>query len=184
MNNKIDNQEYVRTKFTGNIHLISSDLELKTHADNLLSCNALGFDTETKPSFKKGDHFKMALLQLSNLDDAYLIRLHFIHEFELLREILEKKNIIKVGLAIRDDIKGLQKLFPFTPHGFVELQDIAKQKGLKNLGLKGMTEEVLNVTLSKKAKLTNWEAIKLSEEQLTYAATDAWIGLKLYQELQ
>ena len=74
-------------------------------------------------------------------------------------------------------------MFPFTPHNFIELQDLAKTKGLKNFGLKGMTEEVLDKTLSKKAKLTNWEQKSLTTEQMKYAATDAWIALKIYEKL-
>ena len=183
MNDKIDNHEYQRVKFEGQIHLIENDQDLEKFSEVLLNCKAFGFDTETKPSFKKGDNFKMALLQLSNEEEAFLIRLHFITNFKIIKKLLENKEVVKAGLAIRDDIKGLQKIFPFTPSNFVELQDIAKARGLKNFGLKGMTEEVLKVTLSKKAKLTNWEATKLTEEQLVYAATDAWIGLKLFQKL-
>ena len=77
----------------------------------------------------------------------------------------------------------LQKLFHFEPRKFVELQNLAKTKGLKNFGLKGMTEEVLQATISKGPKMTNWEAPVLTDRQLLYAATDAWIGLKLYQKL-
>jgi ribonuclease D len=183
MNNKIDNYEYERTFFDGKIHLINNDQDLSELSEKLLSITEFGFDTETRPSFKKGDNFKMALLQLSTPDEAFLIRLHFISQFEIIKKILENKKVLKVGLAIRDDIKGLQKIFPFHPEGFVELQELAKKIGLKNMGLKGMTEEVLQVTLSKRAKLTNWEQKSLTNEQLVYAATDAWIGLSIYQHL-
>lgn len=184
MNDKLDNKEYERIKFAGNIHLITSDDQLQSYIAEITESSLLGFDTETRPSFKKGDNFKMALLQLSNDTDAYLIRLHYIRDLSPLKNVLENKNITKIGLAIRDDIKGLQKLIPFEPQSFVELQELAKSLGLKNFGLKGMTEEVLDVTLSKKAKLTNWETKTLSSDQLTYAATDAWIGLKLYKKLK
>lgn len=169
--------------FSGNIHLIDSDQKLQAVAAELNSHKELGFDTETKPSFKKGDVFKVALLQLSTETDAYLIRLHRISQFALIKNIFENGQVLKVGLALRDDLKPLQKTFAFQPKNFVDLQDIARKKGLKNLGLKGMTEEVLNVTISKGPKLTNWEAHELSDPQLKYAATDAWIGLKLYAAL-
>lgn len=125
----------------------------------------------------------MALLQLATENDAYLIRLHKITQFQALISVFENNQILKTGVAIRDDIKGLQKLFKFSPQNFVELQDLAKKKGLKNFGLKGMTEEVLFGTISKGPKTTNWEALSLTERQLLYAATDAWIGLKIYQNL-
>lgn len=179
MNDKIDNPNFPRLKFEGPITLITNDQELMAVKDELLQCQTLGFDTETKPSFKKGDNFKVALLQLATDEKAYLIRLHYIQQFEPIKLILENQKIQKIGLAIRDDIKTLQKLFPFTPNNFIELQDVAKKKALKNMGLKGMAEEVLSGTISKKAKLTNWETKTLSEEQMIYAATDAWICLKI-----
>ncbi len=172
-----------RIRFQGTIHLITSDQGLADIAAQLSSAKELGFDTETRPSFKKGEFYKVALLQLSTEEDAYLVRLHSITQFQLLKGIFENKEVVKVGVAIRDDLKELQKVFKFTPQGFVELQDVAKAKGLKNFGLKGMTEEVLQASLSKKAKISNWEAYSLTDEQIMYAATDAWIGLQLFQKL-
>lgn len=171
-----------RIFFPGKIHLIQSDRDLL--AMDLGAPMELGFDTETKPSFKKGDVHKVALLQLSSDTNAYLIRLHYVTQFEPLKIIFENKEIVKVGVAIRDDLRLLQKVFNFTPQNFVELQDLAKLKGLKNFGLKGMTEEVLQASLSKRAKMTNWEAIELSDQQKNYAATDAWIGLSIYHKLK
>tara|TARA_B110001454_G_scaffold28073_1_gene27428 strand:- start:15069 stop:15623 length:555 start_codon:yes stop_codon:yes gene_type:complete len=174
---------YPRINFTGKIHLITNDQELATAISSLQSAHILGFDTETRASFKVGEVYKVALLQLATEMDAYLIRLHGIQNFEPIARILENPNIPKVGVAIRDDLKTLQKTFKFIPENFIELQTVAKEKGLKNMGLRGMTEEVLQSSLSKKAKISNWEVKVLSPEQILYAATDAWIGLKLYQKL-
>ena len=170
-----------RIAFTGKVHLIASDSSLQAVAVALSQVKEFGFDTETRPSFKKGDVFKVALLQLATESDAYLIRLHHIADFQILKVIFENENVTKVGVAIRDDIKLLQKLFGFNPINFIELQTVAKLKGLKNFGLKGMAEEVLQATISKGPKMTNWEIPQLSEQQIRYAATDAWIGLMLYQ---
>ncbi len=167
--------------FPGKIHLIRNDGELL--AMNIGTPKELGFDTETRPSFKKGDVFKVALLQLSTETDAYLVRLHYVTQFQVLKSIFENKDIVKVGVAIRDDLRLLQKTFSFIPQNFVELQDLAKVKGLKNFGLKGMTEEVLQASLSKRAKTTNWETHELSDKQKVYAATDAWVGLSIYRNL-
>ena len=179
-----DNKQlFQRISFPGKIHLINSDQQLNSVASILNSITEFGFDTETKPSFKKGDVFKVALLQLATETDAFLIRLHPITEFQLIKSIFENEKIVKVGVAIRDDLKQLQKVFKFEPKNCVELQAIAKTKGLKNFGLKGMSEEILAATVSKGPKMTNWEISQLTNQQLMYAATDAWIGLKLYKKL-
>lgn len=175
--------ELKRISFSGKIHLINNNFDLRTASTALLSAKALGFDTETKPSFKKGEVYKVALLQLSTEIDAYLIRLHHVTEFEIIKSVLQNEQILKVGVAIRDDLKQLQKHFTFQPKNFIELQDIAKEKGLKNFGLKGMAAEVLEGALSKGPKMTNWEMPVLTPAQLMYAATDAWIGLTLYQKI-
>lgn len=181
--NTLNQAPLKRINFPGKIHLITNDQELAAVADGLTSATALGFDTETRASFKVGEVYKVALLQLATEHHAYLIRLHGITNFDLLKNIFENPQILKVGVAIRDDLKSLQKLFPFTPQNFIELQTVAKEKGLKNMGLRGMTEEVLQASLSKAAKISNWEVKTLSPEQILYAATDAWIGLKLYQKI-
>ncbi|MFZ3229444.1 MAG: 3'-5' exonuclease [Pseudobdellovibrio sp.] len=177
-------QQLKRISFSGNIHLINNDQELEAVAAELNSAIQLGFDTETKPSFKKGEVYKVALLQLSTETNAYLIRLHYITNHLIIKNIFESDKILKVGVAIRDDIKQLQKHFQFEPKNFIELQDVAKDKGLKNFGLKGMAAEVMNGALSKGPKMTNWELPILTEPQLMYAATDAWIGLALYLKIK
>jgi ribonuclease D len=169
--------------FPGKIHLINSDADLQAVAPDLAAAKIFGFDTETRPAFKKGESFKVALVQLSTESNAYIIRMHYLTNFDLIKNIFEKEDVIKVGVAVLEDIKKLQKSFKFVARGFIEMQTIAKQKGLKNFGLKGMTEEVLNASLSKGPKLTNWEARVLDGRQLMYAATDAWVGLKLYNKL-
>lgn len=169
--------------FPGKIHLITNDQELAQIEDKLCAATELGFDTETRPSFKKGEVYKVALLQLATDNDAFLIRLHGIRQFQIFKKIFENKDVLKVGVAIRDDLKQLQKLFPFLPQNFIELQELAKSKGLQNFGLKGMTEEVLQARLSKKAKTTNWEMPTLTEPQIMYAATDAWVGLLLFRKI-
>jgi len=176
-------KSYNKIQFPGKIHLITNDQELAAIAPALKAATALGFDTETRASFKVGEVYNVALLQLATEHDAYLIRLHDITHFDLIQLVFEDPHVLKVGVAIRDDLKLLQKLFKFNPQNFIELQSVAKEKNLKNMGLRGMTEEVLQASLSKKAKISNWEVKTLSAEQIIYAATDAWIGLLLYQTI-
>jgi ribonuclease D len=171
-------------KFPGKIHLITNEKELNDVANLIGRATELGFDTETRASFKKGEIYHVALLQLATDQDAFLIRLQKINQFQIIKEVFENPNVIKVGVAIRDDIKQLKKRFDFYPENFVELQDLAKQKGLENFGLKGMTEEILNAQLSKAAKISNWDAFELTDSQIMYAATDAWVGLELYRRIR
>jgi len=170
--------------FPGKIHLINSDQELQAVAPAMLEAKEFGFDTETRPAFKKGEVYQVAMLQLATETDAYVIRLMRLKSFELFKSIFENPDVLKVGAAIHDDLKQLQKRFQFTPKNFVELQSVAKAKGLENMGLKGMTEEVLGATITKGPKTTNWEAHELTDRQILYAATDAWIGLKIYNKLK
>ena len=174
---------YPLIQFKGKIHLITNNAELSLVAEQFNSVKEFGFDTETRASFRKGEVYNVALLQLATDTDAFLIRLHGIKNFEIIKTVLENNEILKVGVAIRDDLKNLQKLFKFNPQNFVELQDLAKKKSLQNFGLKGMTEEVLQARLSKAAKTTNWELPQLSQQQIIYAASDAWIGLQLYKAI-
>jgi ribonuclease D len=168
--------------FPGKIHVIGNDRDLD--AIELTRVEAFGFDTETRPSFKKGDNFKTALLQLATDEVAYLFRLHHLTKFQKVREVFENASVLKVGAAIAHDLRQLQKIFPFRPSGFVDIQKVAKEKMVKNMGLKGMMEEVVGASLTKGPKMTNWEKADLTDAQLLYAATDAWAGLELYRHLQ
>jgi len=169
--------------FKGKIHLILNEDDLLASTKALSSAKVIGFDTETRPSFVKGQIHKVALLQLSTESEAFLFRLHKISKFHFLKDLFESHEVVKVGAAIRDDIKALQRAFMFEAKGFVELQLLAKEKGLTQFGLKGMAEELLGGSIHKGPKMTNWEAPTLTDRQLNYAATDAWIGLKLYEKL-
>lgn len=180
----MDQSTFNFLSFPGKIHLINTDQELKAVSSRLLATQEFGFDTETRPSFKKGEVYQVALLQLATETDAYIVRLHRVRQFDVFKNIFENESVTKIGLAIRDDLKQLQKRFQFAPKNFIELQTMAKEKGLENFGLKGMTEELLNATITKGPKTTNWEAHELTDRQILYAATDAWIGLKLYHKLR
>lgn len=147
------------------------------------NCNLLGFDTETRPSFKKGRKNRLALLQLATAQRTYLIRCNQIGLPESIIEILQDPGIIKVGVAIRDDIKGLQKFASFVPRGFIELQDYVSHFGIENNGLRGIAAIVLKIKISKSQQLSNWENNTLTDAQVLYAATDAWACHEIYKNL-
>lgn len=169
--------------FEGKIDLIDSQRGLQQAVAYLRAQPVIGFDTETKPAFRRGEYHKVALLQLSTHDRAFLFRINRMGLDESVRGILSDPKIVKVGVAIRDDIKGLQKIKPFKPEGFVELQDFVKRFGIQDFSLKKLSGIVLGSRISKAQRLTNWEADELSEAQQVYAATDAWVSFEIYHAL-
>ena len=152
-------------------------------AQYLKTQTVLGFDTETKPCFLKGKRNNVALLQLATEDRAFLIRCCKVGLPEEIVEILADENIKKVGVAIRDDVKGLQKWRGFIPGGFVELSSFAQKFGISAASLKKLCGIVLGFRISKAMQLSNWEDETLKPKQQVYGATDAWAGLKIYQKL-
>lgn len=169
--------------FEGKIHLIEKVEQLTDAVNFMKTQKILGFDTETRPSFKKGQNHQVALLQLSTADQAFLIRTNLIGLSPGLIRVLASPSILKIGAAIRDDIKILQKVVPFKPGGFVELQEMVKLYGIENFSLKKLAAIVSGVRISKSQRLTNWEAPVLTEQQQIYAATDAWIAYVIYTGL-
>ncbi|WP_238766351.1 3'-5' exonuclease [Maribellus maritimus] len=167
--------------FEGNIFLVDDVEKINYAATVLAGQSVIGFDTETRPSFKKGVVNKVALLQLSTKKQAFLFRLNKIGLPKEIIDILANPGIIKPGVAIRDDIKGLQSLSYFKPGGFIELQDYAKELGIQNFSLKKLAAIALGFRISKSQQLSNWEADVLTEAQEIYAATDAWTALEIFE---
>jgi ribonuclease D len=171
------------TSFQGEICLVENLEELNSALNYLKNQCLLGFDTETKPSFSKGQNNPVSLLQLSTSDKAFLFRINMIGLPPGLVKILSSPKILKIGAAIRDDIKILQRITHFKPGGFIELQEIVGDYGIENFSLKKLSAIVLGIRISKTQRLSNWDAKKLSEPQQIYAATDAWVALEIYSRL-
>jgi ribonuclease D len=179
--------EYIKSlpvkTFPGTIHLIDHPRAFEQIRPILTREKILGFDTETKPCFKKGRYHPVALLQLSTCDEAFLIRLNKVHLPEYLLDILENKDILKIGVALKDDLNGLKKIMDLEPEGFIDLQQFVKQYGIEDNGLKKLVANVLGFRISKRSQTSNWEQDELTREQLDYAATDAWVCRQLYEAL-
>jgi ribonuclease D len=172
-------------QFEGEIVLIDSLDQVKEAADELFRHNLLGFDTETRPSFRKGTLYYISLLQLATDDMAFLIRLNEIGMPGLIKEILEDSGIIKIGAAVLDDLRGLRKVsLGFEPQSFFDLNEELKKVGFENVGVRNLAAMVLNMRISKSEQVSNWEASELTEKQKLYAATDAWVCLEIYKKLQ
>lgn len=170
-------------KFTGEVFYIDTLDNFERVIDELENEAFLGFDTETRPTFKKGKLNEVALLQLSSAKKAYLFRLNHIGLPNRLAKLLGNKNVEKIGVAIHDDISSLQKLNNFEPAGFVELQQYVKDFGIEDNGLKKLSANILGFNISKRQQTSNWEQEQLSIAQIEYAATDAWVCYEIYKTL-
>ena len=169
--------------YEGDIVLVRTNLELNNILPELRKAKVLGFDTETRPLFSKGTPYPPSLIQLATDQKVYLIQLKNIEFDENLASILASEDIVKAGVAIQDDLNALMKIFPFTPNNIVDLARLAKQKGLQAQGLRTITANLLNYRISKGAQCSNWSVDTLTHAQIKYAATDAWLGLIIYNIL-
>lgn len=170
-------------QFEGPIHIITQDDQIPAAVSILSKNKYIGFDTETKPSFKKNQMNKVALLQLSTETEAFLFRLHHLTDFDSLFSLLSNPKIAKIGVAVNGDLKDLLDLKKFRVSNFIELQSYVKNFKIENISLKKMSAIVLNGKVSKRQQRSNWEASTLKESQLRYAATDAWASLMIYKKL-
>lgn len=169
--------------FDGKITVVDSPEKIGPAMEDLRSHEVLGIDTETKPSFTRGQSHKVSLIQLSTSDNCYLFRLNKIEFPQELADLLSDKEILKVGLALKDDFVGLNRIHKFTPHHVVDLQNIVNHYGILELGLQKIFAIVFGRKISKSQRLTNWENAELTEQQKLYASTDAWAVLLIYVQL-
>ncbi len=174
--------EYI--SFNGKIILTSEESDTYTKAISFINKQPIvGFDTETRPSFKKGISNKVSLIQFATNRHAILFRL-IKHKIPAeLIQIFENRNIIKAGVGINQDIKRLQELEPFIPQSFIEIQTLVKKTNLEVLSLKKLCEQLFQKKLSKRQQLSNWESVILTDAQVKYAATDAWVSYLIYIKL-
>jgi len=169
--------------YTGSIHVIDSDAKMSAAVQVLGGEKVLGFDTETRPTFKKGESYPPSLIQLAASDGVYIFQLRHINSYEPLINILADKKVLKVGVAVNDDIGKLNNLFPLEPSGFIDLADLTAKAGIKNAGLRGLAALLLGFRISKQRQCSRWDAPKLAPAQIVYAATDAWICRDIYLAL-
>lgn len=177
-------KEMPKAAFPGRIHVIQTEQEVEKAVAYLQSQSILGIDSETRPSFTKGQSFKVALLQISSDECCFLFRLNMTGLTQPLIDLLENPDIIKVGLSLKDDFLMLHKRAPFNQQGFVELQEYVRIFGIQDKSLQKIYGILFGEKISKSQRLTNWEADVLNDKQKLYAATDAWACLNIYNLLQ
>ena len=172
--------------FPGRIVVIDTEESAESAIAHLRREKIIGFDTETRPTFKKGKSNQVALVQLSTHDTCYLFRINRMGFAPALKNLLEDEHLLKVGISLKDDFCMLNRLNDgqFTPGNFVELQKFVKNLGIEDQSLQKIYAIVLGKKISKGQRPSNWEADHLSESQQRYAATDAWSCIKIYEALQ
>ncbi|MCD8483345.1 MAG: 3'-5' exonuclease domain-containing protein 2 [Verrucomicrobia bacterium] len=170
-------------RYEGKIVLVADDAVMLEAVAELEREDFLGFDTESRPTFRRGQNFPPSLLQLAGSQCVYLFQLQALTDLEPLFALLSSETPVKAGVAIRDDIKKLQEVREFEPGGFVEIADISQKLGLVNTGLRSLAGLLLGFRISKGAQVSNWAKRNLTPAQIHYAATDAWVSRMLYHTL-
>jgi len=187
LKNKISKEEMSllpKVKFEGRIIVIHTKSEADKAVEYLMKQPIVGVDTETRPSFVKGQTHKVALLQLSTDELCFLFRLNVIGIPESLIKFFEDPAILKVGLSLKDDFMALRKRAEFSHQSFIELQEYVDSFGIQDKSLQKIYAILFNEKISKSQRLTNWESDVLSDAQKRYAATDAWACYNIYTLLR
>lgn len=171
-------------RFPGRIVIVDREEQVDAACEELLRHRVIGFDTETRPSFRAGVSYKVALLQLSTEDTCYLFRLSHIRLSNRILKILGSRQILKIGADVTGDIRSLHALRSFHADGFIDLQREASRWGIEEKSLRKLSAIVLGKRVSKAQRLSNWEAEILTEQQREYAATDAWVCVQILSALE
>ena len=167
-------------RYGGTIRLASTEAELQFALNEIRSERVVGFDTETRPTFRKGQSHKPSLVQIATSRTVHLFPVARVDCSRALTEILASARIVKAGVALSRDLVDLQRLFSFTPANVIDLGEIAKRRGMEQTGVRNLTGLFLAGRITKGLQTSNWARANLSPKQLCYAATDAWICRELY----
>lgn len=173
-----------RMLFEGRIVTVCGEAEAKRAVEVLRQSPLIGIDTETRPSFQRGQSYKVALLQASTEELCFLFRLNLMGLPGCLTDLLADPRLLKVGLSLGDDFRALRRRADFNPAGYVDLQNYAAEMGVADMSLQKLYANVFGQRISKTAQLSNWEAQQLTEAQQRYAATDAYACIQLYKRLK
>lgn len=170
--------------YEGRINVVEREDQALKALEFLSMQQVVGFDTETRPSFRKGQTNLVSLMQISTAERAFLFRLNKIGFTPELKQFIENEQINKIGLSLKDDFFVLHKIAGFNPGGFVELQQMVKRFGITDCSLQKIYAIIFGQRISKSQRLSNWEAAELSPSQQAYAALDARACLNIYNYLQ
>ena len=167
-------------RYEGRVSLVETAQALAEAREDIRQERVIGFDTETRPSFRKGEVHLPALAQVATARAVYLFQLSRIEVFPALVELLAKPELVKTGVSLAYDLKQLKQLFPFTVLNVVDLGVVARRRGLDQTGVRNLAGMFLGFRVPKGSRTSNWAAPQLSAAQILYAATDAWACRELY----
>jgi ribonuclease D len=170
--------------FNGKVEVVTTEVDTEKAVSYLLKSRILGIDTETRPVFSKGQSNKVSLLQVSTFDVCFLFRLNILGLNEHLIKLLTNTSVPMVGLSLHDDILALHKRKDFSTGTFIDLQNYVGQLGIKDMSLRKLYANIFHEKISKRQRLSNWDAEVLTDKQQRYAATDAWACIMLYEEIK
>jgi len=167
-------------RWEGEVRLVEDARALERAAQEIHDEGVIGFDTETRPAFRPGESYPPALAQVATARAVYLFPLLRLDCSAVLAKLLAEPRITVSGVALADDLRLLRNQFHFEEQSITDLGLVAKRHGLKQTGLRNLAGIFLGARITKGAKTTNWSAPRLTEQQIVYAATDAWICRELY----
>ena len=168
-------------QYDGDIEILTSKDNIHAAINDLKNYDLIGFDTETKPTFVKGPLNPPSIMQLACDDKVYIFQFDNDEIFKQLSLILSNKNITKCGVSVDRDLIELMYLSPFDPISFVDLGNVARENEIPHHGLRGLVAMFLKHRISKGSQTSDWSKISLSDSQISYAATDAWVSLELFK---
>ena len=168
-------------KYEGDIEILTSKDNIQAAINDLKNYDLIGFDTETRPTFVKGPLNPPSIMQLACDDKVYIFQFDNDEIFKQLSSILSNKNITKCGVSVDRDLIELMYLSPFDPISFIDLGNAARENEIPHHGLRGLVAMFLKHRISKGSQTSDWSKISLSDSQISYAATDAWVSLELFK---
>uniref|UniRef100_UPI0040475C0D 3'-5' exonuclease n=1 Tax=Roseivirga sp. TaxID=1964215 RepID=UPI0040475C0D len=172
------------SQYEGKVVIAASEETIREALREIGQFSVVGFDTEARPTFKKGQIRQISLIQIATDDKVYLLRIMQTGLMDCIVDFMENPNIVKVGIGLDDDFNLLNRLRSFDKRGFLDLNIRFKEIGAENIGARNLAGMMLGIRISKSAQTSNWEAEEYTDKQISYAATDAWICLEIYRALQ
>ena len=140
-------------RYEGEVNLVATSQDLERALADLLQESVVGFDTETRPAFKKGETYLPCLVQAATARRVYIFQLRQPQVFGLLAELLTEKRVVKAGVALAYDLRSLKLLFPFTEANVLDLGSVARRCRLDQTGLRNLAGIFLGVRIPKGARL-------------------------------